>query len=942
VTAEQFNDVFFALSGNEPMSWQWRLFHDHFAAGNFPPVIDLPTGLGKTMVMAIWLIARMHNKSLPRRLIYVVDRRTVVDQATTLATKFQRRAQALQQLARRRPELERFCSSFPAPAISTLRGQLADNRDWTRDLSRPAIIIGTVDLIGSALLFSGYRSSYKRRPLEAGLLGQDSLLVLDEAHLSKPFEKLLGTISDFQRSHSKPMQVVRMSATSSNGEVDDVFQLDTDPDSEAFDLWSELDEKGREKNQAKTRFEAKKRLTIVTLSDKEKLTGRLAGEAVRLAEDNSLSGKRIVVFVRKPDDAQSIADTIRKHWAKKNSLSPAESVEVLTGTMRGLERDKLVEKPVLKRFLDGDENPDVEESKRHVFLISTSAGEVGFDLNADHMLCDATTIDSLIQRLGRVNRRGWGDATVILVREPVKTKNGKPVELKGLDLAIANTLELVKDINGAKPENIASPKNIASFKSGIWKDQYAGACSPDLSTVELTDVLLDAWSMTSITDRMPGRPQVGPWLRGIGDELPQTTIAWRAELDEPGFADLALDDIEEWFDTHRILTHETLSVPTSTAAKWFTDRWNRLDDEQKFVVGSRFIVTDRAGFKLVTLNDVINQLGRKNTDSIRNAELILPASFGGIERGIGLLVPDAPKKPDDETEQNAGWHLAAPDIADIAPGCPRLREVITKAEDGETETKVIGNDGRPPKPPVKFRLDLESDNAKSIRLVSYLPRREKPEFGSQKQTLKQHVNAVEAEAKRIADDLHLKLGDPFREALILAAHYHDHGKNRERWQRTVNGTATVGTTDWMQQTELDGDGKQQCLGKSGDEMKRDPRGYRHEFGSICEFAFNAGKLPGDSRISQDVFDLAMHLIATHHGRGRPHFSKGGFDPDSESQSDGIHTESMRRFARLQRKYGWWALAWLENLLRCADALASADHDAEDDPDGSTDKEEGTK
>ncbi len=86
------------------------------------------------------------------------------------------------------------------PAISTLRGQLADNREWSRDPSRAAIIIGTVDLIGSALLFSGYRSSYKRRPLEAGLLGQDSLLVLDEAHLSKPFEKLLGSVEAFQKS----------------------------------------------------------------------------------------------------------------------------------------------------------------------------------------------------------------------------------------------------------------------------------------------------------------------------------------------------------------------------------------------------------------------------------------------------------------------------------------------------------------------------------------------------------------------------------------------------------------------------------------------------------------------------------------------------------------------------------------------------------------------
>ena len=74
--------------------------------------------------------------------------------------------------------------------------------------------------------------------------------------------------------------------------------------------------------------------------------------------------------------------------------------------------------------------------------------------------------------------------------------------------------------------------------------------------VELTDILLDSWSMTSIIKPMPGRPEVGPWLRGIDNDLPQTTIAWCAELDEAGFAELELDDIEEWFDTHRILTRK--------------------------------------------------------------------------------------------------------------------------------------------------------------------------------------------------------------------------------------------------------------------------------------------------------------------------------------------------------------------------------------------------
>jgi CRISPR-associated endonuclease/helicase Cas3 len=188
-----FAASFSRLTGNAPLSWQARLYDEHFAKGAsfVPSVIDMPTGLGKTMVMVIWLIARANRLDVPTRLIYVVDRRTVVDQASDLA--------------------EQLRSRFGKDklAISTLRGQFADNREWSADPSRPAIIVGTVDLVGSALLFSGYRSGFKAKPLHAGFLGQDSLLVLDEAHLSRPFEKLLQSISCFQKSQGKPMRVTR-------------------------------------------------------------------------------------------------------------------------------------------------------------------------------------------------------------------------------------------------------------------------------------------------------------------------------------------------------------------------------------------------------------------------------------------------------------------------------------------------------------------------------------------------------------------------------------------------------------------------------------------------------------------------------------------------------------------------------------------------------------
>lgn len=162
-----FATHFKALTGHEPLAWQERLYKTHFDKGTPPPIIDIPTGLGKTMVMAVWLIARakLGNK-IPTRLVYVVDRRTVVDQATDLVQAFAfllntNPTPALVNFASQRPELierkQRFANELGKLrgnlkadlAVSTLRGQLADNREWSRDPSRPAIIIGMVDLIGS-------------------------------------------------------------------------------------------------------------------------------------------------------------------------------------------------------------------------------------------------------------------------------------------------------------------------------------------------------------------------------------------------------------------------------------------------------------------------------------------------------------------------------------------------------------------------------------------------------------------------------------------------------------------------------------------------------------------------------------------------------------------------------------------------------------------------
>ena len=72
----------------------------------------------------------------------------------------------------------------------------------------------------------------------------------------------------------------------------------------------------------------------------------------------------------------------------------------------------------------------------------------------------------------------------------------------------------------------------------------------------------------------------------------------------------------------------------------------------------------------------------------------------------------------------------------------------------------------------------------------------------------------------------------------------------------------------------------------------------------------------------ELQDLALHLVAAHHGQARPVIETRG--------CDGVGGEELRaraaavalRFARLQKAWGPWGLAWWEAVLRSADRLAS--------------------
>ena len=226
---EFFAASFEALTDHKPLRWQNRLF-GRLVVGKIPAVCDLPTGLGKTSVILVWLLALAAQAQdakiqLPRRLVYIVNRRTVVDQATNVVKQIRTRllCPSKSEWSRHEPVLRALAeilfklgsSDNQFLAVSTLRGELADNEEWKGDPARPAIIVGTIDMIGSKLLFSGYGDGSYWRPQHAGLIGQDSLIVHDEAHLTPAFSEVLMQVARAQEEcdESRPLRIMELSAT---------------------------------------------------------------------------------------------------------------------------------------------------------------------------------------------------------------------------------------------------------------------------------------------------------------------------------------------------------------------------------------------------------------------------------------------------------------------------------------------------------------------------------------------------------------------------------------------------------------------------------------------------------------------------------------------------------------------------------------------------------
>lgn len=849
-------------NGAEPFPWQLELLQ-RFLRGEAVSSLDIPTGLGKTAVIAVWLVARTLGAPLPRRLVYVVDRRAVVDQATGVAEK-------LRMLVEQTAELKLALGlSAPLP-ISTLRGQFVDNREWLVDPSVPAIVIGTVDMIGSRLLFEGYGVSRRMRPYHAGLLGADALVVLDEAHLAPPFERLVEAIEggtdragSFAPRGDAARLVPRLRLLSLSA---------TGRQRQSSLMLSDVD---RAHPIVARRLGAKKRLTVREAVPRKELAEQLAGAAWRLAEGKPV---RVIVFATSRDVAQAASELLRKREAAR--------VELFVGARRVHERNRVAAWLVTEGFVE-DEGGQRAVPSAPTFLVATSAGEVGVDMDADHMVSDLVAWERMVQRLGRVNRRGEGDAQVIVVPEDGARDAERLKRVHALLLRLP-------EVDGG---NDASPGALARLKVSEG-DEIEAASSPPPLHPPLSRPVVESWSMTSLEDHS-GRPAVQPWIRGwVEDEEPQTAVLFRRELpiDDAGSL-LTRGAVEAYLDAAPPHLKETLETETWRVVEWLEGRSRSLasvraptDEAEATALHEdalvALVVEGGTVTREVRLADLENKVGRHRlTEALEGKMLLVDARIGGLHQGLLEAAYSHATDVSDEGELPFRIYRVGGDEPGAVAGSRAYREevrlCVAEAEGVETRWLVIET--------------LTSESAESEDGRSVTP--------SHAQLLDEHEEWTEREARILA--ARLGLDPPYASMLTLAARLHDEGKRARAWQRAF------GVTDAELQSGL-------VYGKttSRPNLALLAR-YRHELGSLP-------RAEQDARVqalSPELRDLCLHLIAAHHGFARPLLRTDG----AEGPPSILVLRAQQialRFAQLERTWGPWGLAWWEALLRAADQRAS--------------------
>ena len=973
-----FDNFFRAIhgSGHDPFPWQQDLVDRLAECNEWPDVLDLPTGAGKTAAMdaAVFHLALRADTpgKAALRIALVVDRRLVVDDAFGRAKKIAKALchalcadveghEVVREVAGR---LRRLAGGDAPPLIvRRLRGGAPLEHDWARTPTQPTILCSTVDQIGSRLLFRGYGVSDRMKPVHAGLLGADSLILLDEAHLSEPFRQTLTAVRHIGRAG---VRTALLSAT---------------PGVKAERRF-ELSAADRAHPVLKKRLEAHKPAELNVVRGKPAAIAEAFAKAARTVADRlrerGVSPPAVGIVVNRVALARGVFEALNGNDTHDATL--------MIGRSRNADRDRIVEK--LAPFRTGAKK---RAQAKPLFIVATQCLEVGVDLDLDGLVTQAASLDALRQRFGRLNRAGRqipAEGAILARAEDIAKKADDPVYGDRIRLTWEALQRLAE--GGAVDFGVeALPKRLE--ETGI--DQN-GLSTKRSDAPVVMPAYLDLWSQTS--PRPAADPDIGLFLHGAERTAAGVSLVWRGDISEDDLKDARRADLDEMLRLVPPRAAEAVDVPLWVARAWLLrarrdseclDGMSDAPEREDEAPGTAFNSKDgRPAFRWAGAGDA--RTGLVRPEELRTGDmLIVPAKYGGCDE-FGWApssdnpvedVADEAAKPfwrrrctvrvaRDIVWTDAQWDRLSAVLADESivgvDLVKRLLDALPSAGAAEASDQRIDNP-----PPRDARRPLEAlQRPRGRRIDAHFPYAggreggavivaergvDLVERGSENAahapvaaapateddnlshtstnpvSLEDHSHRVACFARHFARALGLA---DHADDLGLAAFLHDAGKADPRFQIMLSGGDRWNRPDGPPlaksgQPWAPGAGKRAGL----------PEGWRHE-------ALSVRMAPTHPRFA-DARDpaLVLWLIGSHHGLGRPFFDFLDPAPEQEPlpcldiadwglaagkpgpqslafEFRGADWPSL--FEQLKRRYGIWDLAHMEAILRLADHRAS--------------------
>ena len=900
---EDFPGFFLEATGHEPYPWQEALLR-RVAVQGWPRAVAVPTGAGKTMALLVALFLSALDPKAHRRVVYVVNRRLVVDQAYEVALELQARLEeALKQPPRADAPLTRVARRLAALGggrpleVVRLRGGVPRPRPTLLDPARPAVILATIDMAGSRLLFRGYGVSQGLLPVEGALFGVDALYLLDEAHLEAPFLATLEAVAGIPGPWGRPgVRAVALTATPESLGPGEAFRLGED-DAGHPRLGRVL--------------AAPRRVRLLQSPPKRRVKD-LVEQALGLRQE--LQGPVAVVVNR-------VGRALEVHRALRER---GEEALLLTGRMRPHERDRdFARTRALQERLDLGEV---------AFVVATQALEVGADLDFAGMVTELSDLSALQQRLGRVNRRGQRSRAevVVLGEERAEAKEARPYPPEALEATWAWLARL-----GAQGGVDLSPKALAeALERHPPAPEAFGRPRPSMP---LWEALLPALAHTD--PLVPLDPD--PFLHGLEGSAPEVEVVWRADLPD------TREGVEAYLEAAPPGPREAVRLPHYAVRAWLQGATADLADLEGQEEGPAGPGEgpDRKAFRFD--GERVAEVSSQNPYLRPGDVLLVPAALGGLAEGHWDPASQEPV-PDvaewgEERPRFLRLHpavlaqaLEAPEEAEgfLLELRARLEEAESRREAREEVRRFLEErlqDFRPEWRPLVQAFLGEAFEVWPWEGGSYEGyvlrlRPENPLYGLGR------PEALEAHSRRVAEVVEgfaqrLGLEPAAVVPLRRGALWHDLAKQDPRMQLWFLLSAGEAVDPSLRPLAKSGT---RLTRKELERLRREagyPLGQRHEHVAARPLL---GSHP-----------LEAHLVATHHGRGRPlpapsseppgfpvpleapwAFWPGPAFGESAHGLERLESGYLENFLRQLERMGPWGLAYGEALLRLADFLAS--------------------